>query len=159
MQIEFTHRATVFLLISISIILAGCDPGMTIRQVNPGDQPNRERVSPGLTLHISTKHPLVGETSYATDVQVTNAVGNPIIVTRVELVTADAVYHNEPSSRVSYPFSVATGETASLETYFRLRTDVYDAFKQRGQLRVHYRIGQEERTADATLEAAHLNDN
>ena len=158
MQTELTHRLTVFLLISTSIVLAGCDPAMTIRQVKLGDQSNRERVSPEVALHISTQHPLIGESWYVTNVQVTNAVGNPITVTGAELVTADTVYHSEPSNRVSYPLLVATGETASLETYFRLRTDVYDAFKQRTQLRVHYRIGQEERTADATLEAASLND-
>jgi hypothetical protein len=158
MQTEFMYRATVFLLISTSIVFAGCDPAMTIRQVNQGVQSNGERVSPQVALHISTQHPLIGEGWYSTNVQVTNAVGNPITVTGVELVTADAVYHSEPSKRVSYPLLVATGETVSLETYFPLRTAVYKTFEQRVQLRVHYRIAQEERTAVATLEAAPLND-
>src|SRR5262245_20072457 len=106
MQTEFTHRVTVFLLISTSIVFAGCDPAMTIRQVHRGVQSNGERVSPDVALHISTQHPLIGEGWYATNVQVTNAVGNPITVTGVELVTTDAIYHSEPSKRVSYPLLV-----------------------------------------------------
>ncbi len=142
------NRITGTLLFTASLALAGCDPGMIIRQVE-----DAQTSDPGVVIHVAKDYPFISENWYAPAAKITNSTGGPINVASVELVTAGRTYQNKPLGD-SYPFLLAAGETASLDTWFDLATtDVYEAFPFHSyvRLRIHYRIGKEERAVDATM--------
>ena len=98
-----TIHAVLHLGILISI--AGCDPGVTIRQ---GDPQNESRVSrdvddSSVLVHVKSIRQLTGETLYAPEIQVRNSLESPITITSVELAAKSGTYANTFPRPETYP--------------------------------------------------------
>jgi hypothetical protein len=135
------------------LLIAGCDPGMTIRQ-RPLAQ--LYGVRPEIIVHVETTHPLIGEYWYSPQVEVSNLSLSSVIITYVELATKGQVYENKPRRSGLYPFSVGAGNKKSLPVWFDLSGSVKSIFSETVELRVHYRSGDEDRIFSANLEGAPL---
>ncbi|HEX7289181.1 MAG TPA: hypothetical protein VF532_23555 [Candidatus Angelobacter sp.] len=144
----------LFLLFLLFLFLiAGCDPGMTIRQVvqRGGVNGIPATPSPGnLTISVRTSHPLKGENWYAPDVTVTNSSASPISINSFELAAKSVVYGNKRQE--GYPVVLASGETRPLRLWFDLREDIWKTFsKEAADLRVNYVIDGQQMTAHANI--------
>ena len=144
-------RVIFFFSIGLLVIFGACDPGMTIYQTNANQNgPANDRV----TVRVKTSHPLIGETWYApdNDVTVTNSLDKPIVITKVELVTNRATYqHKHTGATNEYPLTVAAGKTEVLSLWFELNDYVKETFKNPAELRVYYRNGRDESVAHAFI--------
>ena len=133
----------------VAILLIGCDPGLTIYQVRPANIVNS--ASAEITIHVRTSHPLVGETSYAPEVKITNSSGAPITVTKVELAEGNATYENKPVRAGTYPVSISAGDTQVLDAWFDVKDGVGKIFHKPAELRVYYRSGDKEEIVSTTI--------
>jgi hypothetical protein len=144
------HAATLY-LITGSLLLVACDPGMTIRQIkasNPTSDP--------IKIAVKTEHPLVGHTWYDPQVTVTNGSDSPITITSVELAAKRNTYANKPRQPGSYPSLVPPGESETLDVSFDLTDDVKKTFfRQPAELRVHYRSRGRTKPLVCQLSAGH----
>jgi len=132
-----------------SILIVGCDPGLTIYQVRPAKVAGA--ASPQVTIHVRTSHQIIGETWYAPEVKVTNSSGASIAVTKVELAEGRATYENKPRSAGSYPLLISPGDTQVLDVWFDLKEGVGRTFHKPTELRVHYRSGDKEQIVSTTI--------
>src|SRR5258708_1324387 len=125
--------------LGLLLIAAACDPGMTIYQTNSNQNTSApERV----TVRVKASHPLIGETWYApdNDVTITNSLDKPIVITKVELDTNRTTYqHKHTGATNEYPLTVAAGKTEVLPLWFELNDYVKETFKNPAELRVYYR--------------------
>jgi hypothetical protein len=137
--------------LGLLLVATACDPGMTIYQTNT----NQNLSFPEhVTVRVKASHPLIGETWYApdNDVTVTNAFDKPIILTKVELVANGATYsHKHTGATNEYPLTVSAGKTETLPLWFDLKDDVKRTFKTPAELRVYYHNGREESVAHAFI--------
>jgi hypothetical protein len=140
-------------LYGAAILTIGCDPALTIHQVEPSEAVSATQK---VTIQVKTMHQLIGETWYAPQVKVTNSTGASITVTQVELTTGKATYENKPSRTGSYPFPISPGETQVLDVWFHLNDSVRNTFHTPTHLRVHYRSGDKDMIADSTIVGARL---
>ena len=138
-----------------AILLIGCDPGLTIYQVRPANIVNS--ASTEITIHVRTSHPLVGETSYAPEVKITNSSVASITVTKVELAEGNATYENKPVKAATYPVSVSAGDTQVLDVLFDIKDGVGKTFHKPAEFRVHYRSGDREEIVSTTIVGGPLN--
>jgi hypothetical protein len=138
---------------ALLVLTIACDPGMTIRQTSSLGATN----GAGVAVHIRTSHPLIGETWYAPEVEVTNSSDSPITVTGVELTVQRATYANKPRRSGTYPLIVPPRETEALDIWFGLHDDVKKTFQQSAELRVHYRISGKEEIAESNIIGESLN--
>ena len=131
-----------------AILLIGCDPAVTIHQVESttGVSINRR-----VAIHVKTSHPLIGNTRYAPEVKVTNSSASPIVVTKVELAEGKMTYENKPVRLGSYPVTIAPGYTQALDVWIDLNDSVRKIFHTPSELRVHYRSGDREQIVSATI--------
>jgi hypothetical protein len=143
------------LLTATLVVTVACDPGMTISQASAPEAGKGARVA----VNVKTSHPLVGETWYAPDAQVTNSSESPITVTGVELSARGVTYANRPGRPGTYPLIVAPGKTDALDIWFDLSDDVKKTLQQAAGLRVHYRVGDREEVAEVKMIAGPLNTN
>ena len=142
---------------AILVLMIACDPGMTIRQTEPGllgTAPSKQQV----TIHVRTSHPLIGERWYYPEVQVSNSSGSSIAITSVELAARGETYANEPRQSGIYPLVIQPGSTQTLDVRFRLGDAVKKVFKHSAELRARYRRGSTEETAHATIVGGPLDD-
>ena len=133
--------------IAVSQLLAGCDPAITIRQIDvPNAAPTR------ITIDIKRENPLVGETSYVPSIMVTNSSESPIVITSVELVTKRGTYLNKPRQPGNYPLDVQPEATKTLDVWFDLDGNVGTTFSQEpSELRVHYTSRGRDETVHASV--------
>jgi hypothetical protein len=137
--------------IGLLLVASACDPGMTIYQTNATQNPS---VPERVTVRVKASHPLIGETWYApdNDVTVTNSFDKPIIITKVELLANGATYnHKHTGATNEYPLTVSAGKTETLPLWFDLKDDVKRTFKTPAELRVYYRNDREESVAHAFI--------
>jgi hypothetical protein len=148
-------------LLFFLLLLAGCDPGMTIRQVTQHDRVQFSPQAPaptGLLIYVKTSHLLIGENWYAPTVTVTNSLNASITISSVELIAKGITYANKPRQTGTYPLAVDPGQTQSLDVWFDLRDDVRKTFfKQSAELRVHYRSDGKEQIGQTVVVGGHLN--
>jgi hypothetical protein len=135
---------SIFVAAALILIIV-CDPGMTIRQV----EPTKEGIStsPQVTIQVETSHVLVGETWYAPVVRATNSSGTAIAVAIVEFTVGKRTYENRPHRVASYPTLIRPGETQILDVSFDLNSSVRTTFRTSAELRVHYRSGDKDEIA------------
>jgi hypothetical protein len=134
-------------LITVSLLLVACDPGMTIRQIKVSNGTSAQ-----LTINVKTQHPLIGHTWYVPQVTVTNSSDSPITITSVELVAKRGTYVNKPRQLESYPSAVPAGKTETLDIWFDLTDDVKETFfRQPAELRVHYKSRGQDETAHVSI--------
>ncbi|MBI4679261.1 MAG: hypothetical protein HY748_16930 [Elusimicrobia bacterium] len=141
------------LLPSMFFFMAGCDPGMSIRQTDSWHEAAARSGAAGseVAIHVKTGHPLIGETWYVPEVTITNASDKTITVSSVKLATSRASYVNKPRQAGSYPLVVSPGDTKPLDVWFHLDEPVGKIFERPVELKVHYRSGAEESMSRATL--------
>jgi len=145
-------KGTFLFALGLLLIAVACgDPGMTIYQTNS----NQSTSAPELVaVRVKASHPLIGETSYApdNDVTVTNSFDKPIVITKVELLANGTTYqHKHTGATNEYPLTVAAGKTETLPLWFDLKDYVKETFKNPAELRVYYRNGREESVAQAFI--------
>ncbi len=139
-------------LITVSLLLVACDPGMTIRQIKASNG-----TSEPITIEVKTEHPLIGHTFYAPQVTLINGSDSPITITSVELTAKRGTYANNPVRPGSYPSTVPPGKTETLDIWFDLADDVKETFfRQPAELRVHYRSRGRDETAQVSVVGGHL---
>jgi hypothetical protein len=97
-------RARALLVVTFALFV-GCDPGMTIRQINSRAESKRTVVivTPDITIEVKTTHQLIGERWYDPQVNVMNSSDSPITITSVELVAQGVTYENKPRAEQTYP--------------------------------------------------------
>jgi hypothetical protein len=141
------RTAGTLYLITVSLLLVACDPGMTIRQIKASNG-----TSDPITIEIKTQHPLIGHTWYVPQVMVTNGSDSPITITSVELAAKRRTYANKPRQPESYPSAVPPGKTETLDIWFDLADDVKETlFRQPAELRVHYTSRGRDETAHVSV--------
>jgi hypothetical protein len=141
------RTAGTLYLITVSLLLVDCDPGMTIRQIKVSNGPSAQ-----LTINVKTQHPLIGHTWYVPQVTVNNCSNSPITITSVELAAKRGTYANRPRQPESYPSAVPSGETETLDIWFDLTDDVKETFfRQPAELRVHYKSRGQDETAHVSV--------
>jgi hypothetical protein len=141
MEAPMKPLASILLVLPFALFL-GCDPGLTIRQINSTvDSKKTAVVPPEMTIEIKTTHQFIGEGWYDPQVKVNNSSDLPITITRVELVAQAATYENQPRAAESYPLTVPAGSTASLDIGFRFNQGASKVFKKPAELRIHYLTG------------------
>ena len=120
--------------------LEGCDPGMSIRQINSRDGSGNQSVvaAPEITMEVKTKHQLIGEYWYDPEIKATNSSDYPITITRVELVARGVTYENKPRGTDPFPLTLLKRSTASLDVTFRFSEGVHAIFKKPAELRIAY---------------------
>jgi hypothetical protein len=134
-------------LITVSLLLVACDPGMTIRQIKASNG-----TSASITLNVKTEHPLIGHTWYVPQVTVTNSSDSPITITSVDLIAKRGTYRNKPRHLESYPLYVPPGKAEILDIWFDLTDDVKETFfRQPAELRVHYESRSQDETAHVSV--------
>jgi uncharacterized protein YcfL len=109
-------QAVITFLTATSILIVGCDSGMTIRQAKA--KTGRFADTP-IAIQVKTSHPLVVETSYARS-------GSRIsqrqlfTVIKVELAAGTVALENKPRRSGSYAVLVEPQETHVVDVWFDL---------------------------------------
>jgi hypothetical protein len=139
--------------VALPFMVVACDIGMSIHQASSPSHVSQGSATTGapVIVNIKTRKPLIGETWYATEVDLTNTSSSPISVYKIDLSAQHKTYKNEPSSFAVYPLTVQAGSTGIVGVYFRLDEDVWTTFHQPADLLVYYRIGNEQKVASASL--------
>ena len=135
-------------------VLTACDPGIAIRQQDVSENAG---TGPELILRVTTRDQLIGEKSYAPELEVTNSSSSRMIITAVELATSRQTYSNHRFNSDAYPVSVGPSQKENLEVRFDLAEPVNKAFKEPAELRVHYLIGSAGQIAVAHIIGGPLN--
>lgn len=134
-------------------LIVGCDPGITIRQVNSARRPARGAAAPAphVILEVKNYHRLAGELFYEPTVQIVNLSDSPIAITGCELVSKHGSYPNTPRQADMYPLGITARGTATLTVGFDTPHGLDTTFKRVAELRVHYRIADSDEVASASL--------
>jgi len=103
-------RARSLLVVTFALF-AGCDPGITIRQINSTADPKKKAavVTPEIMIQVKTAHQLTGEGWYDTEVEVKDSSDSPITITSVELHTQGVTCENKPRAKKTYPLTCLGG--------------------------------------------------
>lgn len=139
----------------VLIAIAGCDPGMTIRQA----QSSETTVTSGsgnaqtVEVFVASERVLTGETWYNPKVTVTNLSDESITITGADLIAGAGTYASRPPGASSYPLDVAAGKAAPLAVWFDLSRPVSETFSQPARLHVRCRAGMRQFLATVTLES------
>ena len=132
-------RSARTLLLTTLALFTGCDPGMSIRQINSAAVSKKAVVvAPEIAIEVKTTHQLIGEGWYDPEVKVTNSFDSPITVTSVDLVAQGVTYENKPRQGETYPLTLPARSTTSIEVAFRFSEGVHKIFKKPAELRIHY---------------------
>lgn len=136
--------------VAIPFVIVACDYGMTIRQLNSPSQGSSTKGSQ-IVVNVETAERLIGNTSYLTGVQLTNVFEESVTVSNIDLSAQDKTYENEPTKFTVYPLTINPGNTERVGVYFHFDDDVWNTFQQPADLRVYYRIGNEQNVAHASI--------
>jgi hypothetical protein len=141
------------LLVAIPVLMTGCDPGISIRQIrSPGQAAAGKFAAENqIVLDVKTTRQLIGGAYYAPEIRVTNPTSSPIIIENIELATTRKTYTNTPVRPETSPLKIQPGGTETLHLLFRLDGAVYKVFKQPGELHVRYQSDGAQQIACATV--------
>ena len=149
------------MLLAALISVVACDPGMTVRQINSSVESENTAVNaiPKISVAVRTTHQLIGEEWYDPQVTATNPSDVPLTITSVELIAGKQTFKNEDRAAKDYPITLLPRSTVPLSVDFKFSTDVdvNRAFKNPGELRVHYSSQQGAGIASATVARGPLN--
>ena len=136
---EATGRTLVF---AVLMSLVGCDPGMSVRQINSFVESENAMaaVVPKISVNVKATHQMIGERRYGPLVTATNASDIPVTITNVELFANGQTVKNEDIAAKDYPVTLPARSALPLSVYFRFSdgVDIDKAFKNPGELRIHY---------------------
>jgi hypothetical protein len=139
--------------VAIPFMILACDYGMSIRQVNSPDHVSQESSTKDsqIVVTVEPAERLIGETWYSTGVRLTNDSREPVLVSNIDIFAQNKIYQNEPTQFTTYPLRINPSGTERVGVYFRLDDDVENTFRNAADLRVYYRIGNEQRIAHARI--------
>jgi len=130
------------LYLAVTVLIFGCDPGMTIRQGNP-QEVSGARTDVGkspVLIRVKSTRQLIGESLYAPEIQVTNSLKSPITITGIDLASRSGTYTDVfPRPEVYSPKVIQPKDTETLRVLFRLDYSVRKTFEHPAELRLHYR--------------------
>lgn len=128
------------LYLAVTVLIFGCDPGMTIRQGNRQKESGAgiDVGKSSVLIRVKSTRQLIGESLYAPEIQVTNSLKSPITITRIELASQSGTYANTFPRPEVYPKVIQPKGTETLRVLFRLDYSVRKTFEHAAELRVHY---------------------
>ncbi len=132
--------------------LVACDPGITIRQTQPGISSNPDQ----LAIEISSVNEFTGSRFYGAKAKLTNLSRSSITIKGCELAAQNVINESQFGGGESYAFELAPGASTYFNPFFQLKDPVHDVFKQPAELRVHYVIDGREEVARAILRGGPL---
>lgn len=139
---------TTLLLLLICLAIIGCDPAISIRQVELPDKPHDSNIE----IQIPLSRPLIGEGMYAPGpVQVTNLTQTSLKITSIQLISGQKSFPYEQVGPAKYPVVVSPGKSATLPVWFNLGSSVATVFKDTVEFRVLYEQGSEKNQASVYL--------
>ncbi len=151
-------RTLVFVLL---ISIAGCDPGMTVRQINSVVEAENAVVTKGpkISISVKTTQQLIGERWYSPRVTATNPSDIPVKVTGVELITGRQTLKNEDIEARNYPIVLGPRSSVALGVDFRFSdgVDVAKAFRNPGELRIYFTSQEGDGVVRITVVGGHAN--
>jgi hypothetical protein len=150
-----SRRVFVAGLLSMPLIMAACDPGVTIRQA---DSPKDVGKPSSVTFRVKSVRQLIGTTHYAPQVTATNNSEATVVVTGIELATRQKIDTESSSRPQDFPAEVLAKQARDFTVLFRLDEAVYKAFKEPAELRIHHRSGTREDTARLAIVLGALDD-
>ena len=132
----------ILMMLMVLILLVGCDPGMTVRQINSFVESESAATTtiPEISVNVKTTHQMIGERWYGPQVTATNPSDVSVTITSAELIANSQTFANEDIAAKNYPVTLPAGSTVPLGVHFRFSdgVDVDNAFKSPGELRIHY---------------------
>jgi hypothetical protein len=142
-------------LAALPFLVVGCDPGISIRQVNSAEYAPNEKTTldDRVVVNAKTKLQFIGDTRYMPEVKVTNASGSPITVFSIDLSTRKKTYTSKVLPPPTFPLTIQSGSTETIGIDFNLDEDVQKTFQQTAELWVHYWSGGKQEIARAHLES------
>jgi hypothetical protein len=121
------------------LVVAACDPGMTI-----GERPNGTSQAPlpagcGLELHANDTHQSIGESWYDPEVTVRNLGESPLAIDRIELKSQGLTYRLEQWAEKDLDGTIPAHGTKTLRIGFDLnKRAVSDAFRESAVIYLRY---------------------
>jgi hypothetical protein len=149
------------LFVPLLILIVGCDPGVSIHQIKSHGQASTGSLTsrPQVVIDVITRAQLIHETWYDPKVNVSNESNLPVTVTDIELSVRSKTFANELADQAwGYPTTIPPGGTKVLYVQFRLDEDVQETFREPAELLLHYRIGEKQEIAHATVIGGRLGD-
>jgi hypothetical protein len=142
-------------------LLAACDPGMTVRQINSVVESENAAATaiPKISVEVKTTHQLIGESWYSPQITATNSFDVPVTITSVELIAGSTTFQNSPRAAKDYPVNLPARSTVPLHVDFGFNDGMYveKVFRNPGELRIHYSSQQGAGLARITVARGHLN--
>jgi len=134
------HISVQILIVLVLILLVGCDPGMTVRQMNSSIESESAAATtmPKISVDVKTTSHLIGQKLYDPHVTATNLSDVPVTITSIELVVGGTTFQNGPYAVNDYPVNLTAHGTIPLGVYFSLSDGVSKIFEKPGELRIHY---------------------
>lgn len=143
------------------ICLVGCDPGMTVRQINSVVEAENAASTtiPKISVDVKTTHQLIGEGWYGPQVIAANLSDVPVTITSIELIAGSKTFQNGTRAAQDYPANLPAHSTVPLSVDIRFSDGVYirKALENPGELRIHYSSQQGAGLARITVARGHLN--
>jgi len=127
----------------MSLLLAACDPGITIRQPSAAGTSSDSANSnlDDLEIKVESSRLLVGSTWYIPKFKIANRNREAVTITDVQLIGLGVTYTNDVHDPKMYPATIPSKNSAELAAAFHLQTDVKGFFDRPAQLRVIFTIG------------------
>src|SRR6266481_7836120 len=121
-----------------SLLLAACDPGITIRQpsVSNASSDSANSNLGNLEIKVEPSSLLVGSTWYVPKFKIANRYREAVTITDVQLTGLGVTYTNDVHDPKMYPATIPPKNSAELAAAFHLQTDVKEFFDRPAQLRV-----------------------
>jgi hypothetical protein len=135
------HRRliAVLLVTLICLVVAACDPGMTIGERPKGTSQATLPEGCSLELHAKDTHQLIGESWYDPEVTVRNLGESPVSIDRIELRSQGVTYRLEHWAEKDLDGTIPARGTKTLRIGFDLnKSAVSEAFKESAVIYFRY---------------------
>ena|SRR5215471_6393543 len=121
---------------AVLLPLVGCDPGLTVRQIDSAQRAKNAVALPSseYTLQVKTTRQLIGEDLYHPEISFTNLSEVSLTVSGVELAAKGVIYKTDLQSKESFPILVSPGTRAFFSPRFSLNEPVYKTFQEAGRV-------------------------
>jgi hypothetical protein len=146
-------RVAAMLLFLVVVLVTGCDPGFTVRQLNarPQWQSAVPEIPQQVSVEVSKFHALIGSGYYTPKIRVISMAKLSVEIMGVELVTSRGIYPVSPRQNEESPVKIDSGATREIDVWFELHDGLLTTFKEPAALYVHYIIGNRNETATAKI--------
>ena len=117
--------ARILILLAL-ILLVGCDPGMTVRQINSSVESESAAATtiPKISVDVKTTSQLIGQRLYDPHVVATNLSDAPVTITSIELIAGSRTLQNGTHAAKDYPVNLPAHSAVPLGVYLSLSDGV-----------------------------------